>query len=400
MSWLMRRQQLLAFHSPTSSFEPFSQFPTEIQDKIWEMAMRGNVMGFHAFFFKPFSPATDGVYSSKCTIYGYNCKEAQELWYPTPTTTKAIILAPRGLGVSQIVRTPDILRSDCWHYLNESMYLEDGGLWLATRGSRSAMARKHVKPAHPSAPAAAATSGAPVPPSKTMSAAITGSFETHVQHIPFHIAKQDVVCIQCDWRAPDVSRFESFSHSILSAFRGVENLAVEFDRWMVTDVHLESPANPGILANAVRYPNGQIAGLGWPPHLRSPFLQLLKAKCQMRGDRPKLWFIDLSLKRATEPNLHAAQNPTRQRDVFEGKFCRFVEVRWGDWDWTGPAFKPSHRCFPDGFFIPECGAHCLLNTIWHSALRPNISDEEQFVIVDWVTKVEFGVLAMENKSDA
>ncbi|KAM7207853.1 hypothetical protein V8F20_001895 [Naviculisporaceae sp. PSN 640] len=397
--------------SATRSFPQFQKLPPELQDMIWEAAMRGNKPCFHAFLFKPRLVHESDIpdyYGDYVVIHDYTSEDARsERIY--------------GVSNSSITR-PDPLRTifldipvdtttECSHnrsinmqhksmnLQDKSMYLQDYGLWTACKSSRLSMTRRHVKglPAMLTAETQgdqAATVSSPPKARKPFSAAVTGYFKTGTSSTPhvFHIAKQDLVLVHCNW-ATDMWTWNGIP-SVLRALAGVDNLSMEYRDWMVEELEDSQPTLVRDGSGApIRVDWGQFASVSYFERLETTF----SFAFPRHGGNPdrRFWFIDDTIKRRQGPTPidypSFAYDGDEPRRVFYGKGCKFTEVGWDD-------YHPGEGKFCGSLDSTEypCGAPSLIRVMART-LDPNARGNGLDDLCRWLSSVPFGILAVEDE---
>lgn len=230
----------------------FPKLPQEIQDMIWEAAMRRPTNGFHALYFRPTTTGLeDEIADTGSCIHGFNDPVSQRNWFKLECGERRLE-APRYLGKlifdgAMVYNNPLSFRST-----NQSLYLEDASVWTACKDSRRVMNRFHRRPrlsrlslpqpelqaSSSSAIDVVSTSTSAPNRCRTQSREVvaTGSFPSDIRQawcgvgdMIFHIMSEDIVCVQCDWARSDYDWTRHLPYSICKSLENVNHLAVEFE---------------------------------------------------------------------------------------------------------------------------------------------------------------------------
>ncbi|KAM7207851.1 hypothetical protein V8F20_001893 [Naviculisporaceae sp. PSN 640] len=158
--------------TPTE-FHYFPVLPPELQEMVWEAAMRDDVPGFHAFTFQRYRPRTANSLpdpSVAGVILGHSDEKARGTWGREPGDHRVRRSGnqekgnqergnqerePRDHRVKAIIRPPPHIKPDgsvCvrdrgfWRRpTNRSLHLDDGGLWAACNTSARVMDKHHER---------------------------------------------------------------------------------------------------------------------------------------------------------------------------------------------------------------------------------------------------------------
>ncbi|KAM7207852.1 hypothetical protein V8F20_001894 [Naviculisporaceae sp. PSN 640] len=422
--------------STLTEFPKFRELAQEIQDLIWEAAMRRPTHGFHTLYFRPARDGKDkygvtgllGIRDAGLVgmIHGYNDEKPQYTWDPRSRITHVTLGTPRYLGQQLFDLSYREIHMLDFRATNLSLYIEDAALWTTCTDSRRAMNRFHRRPppimpqpsGQNSISSATEITTESLVPTQTREVVLMGGFasdftlsleETFDQK--FHIMSEDLVCVQCDWRIADPLRGAVFAAGICGALKGVNHLALEFEKYMLNSLYYHPPTrfiknddDPSFYSLVYDPP------LEWDEAVDAgnTVAALIESAQRSHQERPRtVWLIDHAIKRVSNHAAISEDQGALERAVFHGNGCKLTEVRLGDQGWTAPSMEPGHQCsveaqrqFARGrpFMLSsmDCGAHCgikrLLNRIIENNQAQGMTETELF---EWFQRGPIRVLAVE-----
>ncbi|KAI1500317.1 hypothetical protein F5X99DRAFT_386693 [Biscogniauxia marginata] len=283
----------------TQPTRDFSSLPKELRDMIWDAAVRDDEPAAHFFSIDGREDVWD-IWDD-CIIFGYNDGPG----FLPPYRISAPMARPAG----------DEHRFS-WTANDHSAYLQDGGLWTACKESHEAMERRQ-KTRHRGVFACIPTSMKPCD-AVNHRGSITGYFSSNGVLQYFAIGQDDLICFQ-------PVKFNKYMFDVevpLSPAcwkpNQLQHFAFEFDpSWIYPE---SIPSNEycwdqdgvvGCIATASRMPDIHV------------------------------WFIDYGIQRNTSFSNSNPGYIRKDRQVFYGNGCRFVEAQSSDPEWNYPRLKGS-----------------------------------------------------------
>lgn len=305
-----------------SRFTLFSRLPQELQDEVWDAAIRDDGPAAHFF-----------------TIYDVVRDDPSSV-VPTekrivPTRGINSLRCPRPLLGLAAPRSSDDSRQS-WIDRNESAYMIDSGLWTACWESRQRMLKRFpltVLPppagAHP--PAGVPAGIAPLSLNRTPLTMPFLSDNGERQYLTIR-PYDDLLCFQ-------FARGSHFAVDSDSHWDYMQGLPL-FMGWWVPRARWWCP---GLVRHvAVEFSPALEQSARQVFHFRTPGANLLDA-LEVRG-LDRFWFISHTLER----RYRADEDRSSRRRFRAAGGMELVEVLDGDGEWRDPSVwqPPLYRCFP------------------------------------------------------
>ncbi|KAH9986266.1 hypothetical protein F4779DRAFT_611889 [Xylariaceae sp. FL0662B] len=283
----------------------FNSLPKELRDMIWDAAVRDDQPAAHFFSIDGREDKWD-IWDD-CIIFGYNDGPARDAGH-----------LPRYRISAPMARPAGVKHRFSWTANNPSAYLQDGGLWTTCKESHEAMERRQNK-RHRDVFACIPRNMKPCD-AVNHRASMTGYFHNNGVLQYFAIGQDDLICFQpveFDQYIFDVDVPFSRADWTWKPYQ-LQHFAFEFDPSWIYPENLPSNEYCWDQDGVV----GCIGAAAQKSHIH-------------------IWFIDYGIQRNTSFSNSKPGDIRKDRQVFHGNGCRFVEVQSSDPEWNYPRLEGS-----------------------------------------------------------